>query len=113
MSPTITDFNSLAETVSAIHTLRLKALRGADVRPEMAYALAAINEAPCLSVDDAMGLLNITRMLLDHLVLAYKERGDDPDATLVAGSWTFLDRAIRHFEAVLRNAAIENGVTLN
>ncbi len=113
MSPTITDFNSLAETVSTIHTLRLKAARGEDVRPEMAYALFAINETPCLTVEDAMGLLNVTRMILDHLLMAYKDKADDPYATLVAGSWEFLDRAIKHFESILRSAAIQNGITIN
>lgn len=113
MSPEIQNFNSLVTSVTAIHALRLRASRGENVEPEMARALTSVHEVECLGPHDAVSLLHLSRMVLDHVIHRNEGNPDNPDAVLAAHSWIYLDRAISHLEGLLRQADLQSGASIN
>jgi hypothetical protein len=113
MSPAAANFNSLTESVTVIHALRLRASRGENVNSELSNVLSSIHEAECAGPDDAVSLLQLSRMVLDHILHRNEGNGDNPDAVLAAHSWMYLSRAITHLEELLRQADLQNGATIN
>lgn len=107
------NINSVVDAISIIHSLRLRASRGENVDMEMSRALFAIQQSSCVGADDAIALLNISRMILDHIIWRNEGSPDNPDAVLAAHAWTYLDRAITHLETLLRQAELQNGATIN
>lgn len=113
MSSQTKEFNSLAESVAKIHALRLRASRGERVDLEISQALFAVHSAECRGPDDAVSLLQLSQIVLGHILNRNEGNVDNPDAVLAAHAWTYQDLAISYLEELLRQADIQNGATIN
>ena len=113
MSLTTQNFNSLTEAVSTIHSLRSRASRGENVDKEMGQALDVVGQCACWTADDAISLLHLSRMILDHVIHRNAGNPANVDAVLAAQSWMYLDRGITHLEALVQQAQVQNGATVN